>query len=325
MRAIVFNGAGGNEVVEVVTRPDPQPDGAEVLVAVSHAGINPADLQQRRGKYPPPPGAPSDIPGLEVAGTVVAVGPRVMQWQVGDRVFGLVGGGGLADRVLVHERCVAPIPDRLDDATAAAVPEAFMTAHDAIRTQASLTPGETLLVHGANGGVGSAAVAIGALTGAQVIATARSIPAGTNLGDPNRVTWISDDGFAATVADLTGGRGVDVIIELVGAVHFPGNLEVLAQRGRIVIVGVGAGAQSEISLGQLMRKRASLHGTVLRARSLEDKALVVRAFERELLPAFNRGEMTGIVDRVFDVEEVTNAFDYLEQPGKYGKVLLRFN
>lgn len=323
MRAVTFTGAGGNEVVDVVDRDDPTPGSEEVVVGVSHAGLNPADVQQRRGRYPAPPGAPDDIPGLEVAGRVVAVGDRVLRWRTGDRVLGLVGGGGLASRVAVHERCLAPVPDQLDDAGAAAVPEAFMTAHDAIRTQAGLTMGETLLVHGANGGVGDAAVQIGALTGARVLAVSRSIPAGAD-DHGGRVTWIADEGFAEAVIDATDGHGVDVVLELVGAPHFPGNLDVLAHQGRIVIVGVAAGARTELSLIDLMRKRASMRGTVLRARALEDKAQVVRAFERELLPGFTRGDLVPRIDRIFDVDDVTDAFDHLAAPGKYGKVLIRF-
>lgn len=323
MRAVVFTGAGGNEVVEVTERPDPIPVGEEVVVGVTHAGLNPADLQQRQGRYPAPAGAPTDVPGLEVAGQVVAVGERVLRWQIGDRVFGLVGGGGLADHVVVHERCLAPIPARLDAAEAAAVPEAFMTAHDAIRTQAGLTMGETLLVHGANGGVGDAAVQIGAVAGATVLAVSRSIPVDAS-DHGGRVQWIADDGFVDAVAAATAGRGVDVVLELVGAPHFPGNFEVLANQGRIVIVGVAAGTRTELSLMDLMRKRASMRGTVLRARSLEDKAVVVRAFERELLPGFVSGALAPRIDRTFDVGDVTQAFDHLAASGKHGKVLVRF-
>ena len=323
MRAVTFTGAGDNDVICLADRPDPEPVGEEVLVAVTYAGINPADLQQRKGRYPAPAGVPADIPGLEVAGEVIACGSRVLRWKVGDRVFGLVAGGGLANRVVVHERCLAPIPERLDDADAAAVPEVFLTAHDAIRSQADVTMGETLLVHGANGGVGGAALQIGAMAGARVIAVSRHRP--TGVGDAGRVTWIADDGFADQVLEATDGRGADVILEIVGAPHFPANFDALAMRGRIIVVGVAAGSRSDIPLGKLMQKRASIRGTVLRARSLEDKATVVRAFEREVLPALASGEMAPIIDRIFDVDEVAAAFDHLASQGKHGKVLVRFS
>ncbi len=265
MRCVVFTGVGGGEVVDLQERPDPEPGSGEVLVRVRYAGLNPADLQQRAGRYPAPAGAPQDIPGLEVAGVVEAVGSQVLGYRPGDRVFGLIAGGGLADRVAVHERCVTRVPDELSDIDAAAMPEAFITAHDAIRTRGRLAMGETLLVHGANGGVGTAALQIGVATGAQVFGVVRSEEAAAlvrELGaEPVQTTTFSDDVRA------------DVILELVGAPHFPANLTALNPRGRIVVVGVGAGSKVELDLGAMMGRRAELHGTVLRARSLEDKAL----------------------------------------------------
>jgi putative PIG3 family NAD(P)H quinone oxidoreductase len=321
MRAVVFNGDGGNEVVELVDRPDPPPGPEDVVVVARFVGLNPADLQQREGRYPAPPGAVPDVPGLEVSGSVTAVGERVTTWQVGDRVFGLVGGGGLADRVVVHERCVARVPKSVNDAEAAAVPEAFITAHDAVLTQAGLRPGETLLVHGASGAVGSAAVQIGLAAGARVLGVARSPEAAaavTELG----AEAVSDDGFATAVAAVTGGRGVDVILELVGAPHFPSNLEVLAMLGRIVVVGVGAGSAIELDLLGLMRRRASIRGTVLRARPLEGKAAAVRAFEREVVPMLADGRIRPRVDATFPAAKVHDAFDRLAE--RSGKVLLEF-
>src|SRR6266705_7136135 len=181
VRAIVFVGTGGREVMRVEERPDPVPGSEEVLVAARFAGINTADLAQRAGAYPAPPGAPQDIPGLEVAGTVIACGDAVRAWKEGDRVFGLVGGGGLADRVVVHERHVAAVPGRLTDQEAAAAPEIFITSHDAIRTQAGLRPGDVLLVNGANGGVGTAGVQVGVCSGARVLANARAEEARARL------------------------------------------------------------------------------------------------------------------------------------------------
>jgi NADPH2:quinone reductase len=323
MRAVVFTGAGGNEVIELVERPDPAPTGNEVRVRVRYAGLNPADAQQRDGIYPAPPGSPADIPGLEVSGVVEACGDAVTTWKPGDRVFGLVGGGGLADRVIVNERHLAPIPDALSDVDAAAVPEAYMTAHDAIRSQGELRMGETLLVHGAAGGVGSAAVQIGLAAGARVIGVVRSDSAYQAVKELGAEV-VHDATFAAEVAELTGGRGADLILELVGAPHFPANLEAVAVRGRIIIVGVGAGSEVQIPLLRLMQKRMRVQGTVLRARPIEQKADVVRAFEREVLPALASGRVRPVIDRVFPAEQVRSAFDRLEGTGKLGKVLLDF-
>ncbi|MBA2632053.1 MAG: zinc-binding dehydrogenase, partial [Chloroflexi bacterium] len=290
MRAVVFDGAGGNEVVQLVERPDPEPGPEDVVVAARFAGMNPADLHQRLGRYPAPPGAVADVPGLEVAGTVVAAGERVTAWGVGQRVFGLGAGGGLADRVLVHERCVTLVPERMSHAEAAATPEAFITAHDAVLTQAGLRPGETLLVHGASGAVGSAAVQIALAAGARVLGSVRSDDAAAVVVELGAEA-VRDEDLAAAVSAATDRRGADVILELVGAPHFPANLEVLAMYGRIVVVGVGAGATIQLDLLGLMRRRAVMRGTMLRARPLEDKADAVRAFEREVVPMLADGRV----------------------------------
>ena len=309
MIAVTFLGAGGPEVMSVGERPDPVPLPSEVLVRVTHAGLNPADLIQRAGNYPAPPGSPADIPGLEVAGTVIACGESVTTWRAGDRVFGLVGGGGLSDTVAVHERHVARIPDNLTDREAAAVPEAFITAHDAVFTRAGLAMGETLLVNGASGGVGTAAVQLGAATGARVLANSRShSDALVDLG--------------AEPCPLSEARGVDVVLELVGAANLPASLEALAVRGRIIVVGTGAGADAEISLRALMGRRASLMGTVLRARHMEEKAAAVQVFARSVVPQLASGRVRPVIDRVFPVAEAAAAFDHLAAPGKLGKVLL---
>ena len=309
MIAVTFLGAGGAEVMSVGERPDPVPLPSEVLVRVTHAGLNPADLIQRAGNYPAPPGSPADIPGLEVAGTVIACGESVTTWRAGDRVFGLVGGGGLSDTVAVHERHVARVPDNLTDREAAAVPEAFITAHDAVFTRAGLAMGETLLVNGASGGVGTAAVQLGAATGARVLANSRShSDALVDLG--------------AEPCPLSEARGVDVVLELVGAANLQASLEALAVRGRIIVVGTGAGADAEISLRALMGRRASLMGTVLRARHMEEKAAAVQVFARSVVPQLASGRVRPVIDRVFPVAEAAAAFDHLAAPGKLGKVLL---
>lgn len=320
MRAVTFAGAGGNEVVGVVERPDPVPAQHEVVVAARFAGVNWADVAQREGNYPPPPGAPQDIPGLEVAGEVGAVGAGVRAWRAGDRVFGLVGGGGLADRVVVHERHVAAIPANLADDIAAAVPEAYITAHDAVFTQCGLHLGETLLVNGANGAVGSAGARLGLAAGARVVANVRS-PESARLLQAEGALVVTPDSAAGGIAAL---GGADVVLELIGAPNLDFDFGVLAVRGRIVVVGVGAGEQAGISLRGLMAKRASLLGTVLRARPLEQKAAAVQAFAQSVIPLLAAGRALPEIDRVFPAAEAAEAFDHLAKPGKSGKILLDF-
>jgi NADPH2:quinone reductase len=312
MIAVTFHGAGGPEVMAVDERPDPVPQSSDVLVRATHAALNPADVAQRAGNYPAPPGSPADIPGLEVAGTVIACGEAVTAWRAGDRVFGLVGGGGLSDTVAVHERHVARIPDDLTDREAAAVPEAFITAHDAVFTRAGLALGETLLVNGASGGVGTAAVQLGVAAGARVLANTRS-----------HREALTDMGAEPCV--LSEARGVDVVLELVGAANLTGSLEALALRGRIIVVGTGAGADAELSLRALMGRRASVMGTVLRARSMEEKAAAVQAFARSVVPHLAAGRARPVIDRVFPVAEAAAAFEHLSAPGKLGKVLLEMS
>ena len=301
-------------------RPDPAPGSNEVVVAADFAGINTADLAQRAGRYPAPPGAPQDVPGLEVAGRVVACGEQVLAWEAGDRVFGLVGGGGLADRVVVHERHAVAVPERLDDEEAAAVPEAFITAHDAIVSQAGLRAGDVLLVTGANGGVGTAAVQIGVLAGARVFASVRSEEAGGRLADLGAEVVAPGD----AVERVRSAGGADVVLELVGSPNLAGDLDALATKGRIVIVGTGAGDEAPLSLRALMGRRGRILGTVLRARPLEQKATAVQAFGHEIVPFLADGRAHGIVDRVFPAEQVDDAFEYMARPGKFGKVLLGF-
>ena len=319
MRAIVFTGTGGREVMRLEERPDPLPGDHELLVAGRFTGINSADLAQRAGSYPAPPGAPQDVPGLEVAGEVVAAGAAVLGYSAGDRVFGLVGGGGLADRVVVHERHVARVPDELTDEEAAAVPEAFVTAHDALVTRGGLGLGEVLLVTGANGGVGTAALQIGLVTGARVFASARSQHEGLSALGAEPVA--PED----AVAGAQAAGGADVVLELVGAPNLPADLDALAPKGRIVVVGTGAGAQAELALGKLMGKRAAIHGTVLRARPLEEKAAAVQRFAHEVVPHLASGRMRAVIDRVFPADDAADAFDHMASSGKLGKVLLAFS
>jgi NADPH:quinone reductase len=321
MRAVTFAGTGGNEVVTLADRPDPVPAADEVVVAARFAGVNWADVAQRQGSYPAPPGSPHDIPGLEVAGTVIATGEAVRAWRIGDRVFGIVGGGGLADRVAVHERHLAAIPDGLADDAAAAVPEAYITSHDAVFSQGGLRLGEVLLVTGANGAVGSAGVRLGLVAGARVVACVRSTDSARALANEGAMVVTGDQ-----AADrLLALGGADVVLELVGAPYLDLDLSALAAKGRIVIVGTGGGADAAMSLRALMGKRASLRGTVLRARPLEEKAAAVQAFARSVVPILAVGRALPTIDRVFPAAQAAAAFDYLATPGKSGKVLLEFD
>ena len=319
MRAIVFTGSGGSEVVAFLERPDPVPAGGEVLVAVRHAGLNPADLGQRAGRYPAPVGSPPDVPGLEVAGTVISIGPTAHRFAIGDRVFGIVGGGGLADRVVAHEMHLAPVPERLGEMEAAAVPEVFVTAHDAL-SQAGLRPGELLVVNGANGGVGTAAVQIASVSGARVLATVRDEPLREAVSELGATVIAPDDLVERAIAC----GGADVVLELVGAPNLGPDLAALAVKGRIVVVGTGAGTEATLSLRALMGRRARLIGTGLRSRPLEEKAAAVQSFAREVVPHLATGRIVPLIDRVFPASEASAAYDRLEERGKLGKVLLDF-
>jgi NADPH:quinone reductase len=311
MRAVtVKDGA-----VAVTEHPDPSPQAGEILVRVRAAGLNGADIMQMRGRYPAPPDSPADIPGLEFAGEVAEVGAGVLRFEPGDRVMGVVGGGGQAELIAVHERLVMPIPDELDWEAAGGVPEVFTTAHDALFSQARLTAGERLLVHGAAGGVGTAAVQLGHLAGARVTGSVR------NEESRARIAAL---GVNAIAPEDEHDLHYDVILELVGAPNMPQNIEALASRGRIVVIGVGAGAKAEVNLLGLMGKRGSIHASTLRARSLEDKATAARRVERFVLPGFASGDLMVPVCKTFALDDASAAYDYFQQPGKFGKVVITF-
>jgi NADPH:quinone reductase-like Zn-dependent oxidoreductase len=276
---------------------------------------NGADILQRGGGYPAPPGSPPDIPGLEFAGEVVGVGPQVRRFAEGDRVMAVVGGGGQAELALVHERAAMRVPDALDWPLAGGVPEVFVTAHDAIFTQARLRPGEHLLVHGAAGGVGTAAVQMGRAAGARVTATVRREelrPQVERLG----ARAVPPEGFAEH-------GPYDVILELVGAGNLAENLQSLATGGRIAVIGVGgSGPRAEMNLLALMQKRARIHGSTLRPRPLEEKALASRLVEKEVLPLFESGAITVPVAATYPLDEAAAAYERFEAGGKLGKIVL---
>ena len=310
MRAVIV--ADGKLRVE--ERPDPVPGKGEVLVAVHAAGINGADMHQRKGRYPAPPGSPQDIPGLELAGEVVELGEGALRFEKGDRVMAVVGGGGQAELAVVHERAAMPVPDALDWPEAGGVPEVFTTAHDAIFTQGGLEPGEKLLVHGAAGGVGTAAVQLGRAAGARVVATVRNE---TSRGEVEKLgaTAIAPEGFEEH-------GPFDVVLELVGAPNFERNLNSLATGGRIVIIGIGAGAKAELNFGVLMGKRGRVTGSTLRPRPLEEKAAAMRLVERHVLPLLDSGAVRVPVAETFPLERAEEAYDSFEAGGKFGKIVL---
>lgn len=323
MHAIVIGRPGGPEVLERRQVETPEPGPGQIRVKVQAAGVNRADLLQRRGHYPAPPGWPEEIPGLEYAGMVDRVGSAVHDWQPGDRVMGLVGGGGYAEYVVVHEREAIAMPAALSFVEAAAVPEVFITAHDALFTRLGLRPGETLLIHAVGSGVGTAALQIAKATGAFVYGTSRTdwkLDRAVNLGLDVPIDTSSDD-FAERVQQHTAG-GVDAILELVGAPYLSANLRCLASMGRIVIVGLTGGRETELDLGTVLRKRAQIIGTALRSRPLEEKVVATRAFAREVAPLIADGRVTPVVDEVFPLEEAAEAHRHMEANANFGKIIL---
>jgi putative PIG3 family NAD(P)H quinone oxidoreductase len=303
----------GKLVVE--ERPDPEPARGELLVRVRAAGLNSADLLQVKGHYPAPPGFPPDIPGLELAGEVVALGPDAGRFEVGDRVMSVLGGGAQAELAVVHERTAMPVPEALDWPSAGGLPEVFTTVHDAIFTQAELRCGEHLLVHGAAGGVGTAAVQLGREVGARVTATVRREELRVEV-ERLGATAIAPDGF--------GEHGpYDVVLELVGASNLEENLKSLATGGRISVIGVGGtGPVGEINLLALMGKRARIHGSTLRARPLEEKAIAMRLVEKEVLPLFEQGRLSVPVAETFPLDDAEQAYERFQAGGNLGKLVL---
>jgi len=300
--------------IAVEEHPDPVPGNSDLLVRVRGAGLNGADVLQLKGRYPPPAGAPQDIPGLELAGEVVACGPGVQRFEVGDRVMSILAGGGQAELAVVHERTAMPVPEELDWEAAGCVPEVFTTAHDALFTQAGLRTGERLLVHGAAGGVGTAAVQLGQMAGARVTATVRNPDLRKRI-DALDVHAIDPEGFEEC-------GPFDVVLELVGGPNMPGNLAALATGGRIAVIGIGAGAKTELNLGILMAKRATIHASTLRARPLEEKAATARCVERSVLPGFVSGDLSVPVCATYPLEAVADAYEHFQAGGKLGKIVL---
>ena len=332
MKAVVITSYGGVEGIglqEVESPPAPTAD--RVRVRVHATGLNRADILQRRGHYPAPPGYPQNIPGMEFAGEVESIGDAVRAWKVGDRVFGIIGGGAQAEFVVVPESNLAPIPAVLDWVQAGAMPEVFITAHDALFTRAGLHMSERVLIHAAASGVGTAAIQLGHASGATVYGTSRTADKlerirELNLGlDASVAVGNTPAKFVEAVQDWTAGVGVDVILDLVGGNYFSANLDALASRGRFICVGTMAGAKSEIDLGLLLRKRVTIIGTMLRGRSIEEKAEATRLFASSVLSLVSRGAIRPVIDHVYPVDEIRDAHERMESNATFGKIVLTFS
>ena len=317
MKALVITRPGGPEVLDVVERAKPQPIGDEILVRVLAAGVNRADLLQREGHYPAPPGAPQDIPGLEYSGVVEAIGPDVRSRAIGQRVFGLVGGGAQAEYLVTHEQLAMLVPDGVADLDAGAIPEAYITAHDALYTQGALATGERVLIHAVGSGVGIAALQLAKARNCFVYGTSRTsdkLEKAKALGldvaiDPTNTP------FEETANDI------DVVIDFIGAPYFEQNLKALRMRGRLIVVSTFGGANASLPLRTLMSKRLRINGTMLRARPIEEKRQATRAFERDVVPLLANGSMRVPIDDVFRIEDAAAAHRRIAEDRNFGKVV----
>jgi putative PIG3 family NAD(P)H quinone oxidoreductase len=323
VHAVVITTPGGPEVLSLEEVPDPVPGEGEVLVEVTAAGVNPADVMQRQGFYPPPPGA-SAYPGLECSGRITRVGPGVSGWRAGDSVCALMAGGGYAELVAVPAGQLLPIPAGVSLADAAALPEVACTVHASVFGQAALVPGEILLVHGGAGGIGTMAIQLAKARGAIVACTAGSpakLARCRELGADLAISYRDDD-FVAAIKDFTGGRGADVVLDIVGAPYLARNIEALAISGRLLQISVRDGAQAEVNLGVLMRKRITIYASTLRARPVAEKTVIVGAVRDQVWPLVAEGRVVPVIERTLPLAEAAQAHRLIEDGGHVGKVLL---
>jgi putative PIG3 family NAD(P)H quinone oxidoreductase len=326
MKAVVITKPGGPEVLRLEDRPTPEPGIGQIRVRVRTSALNRADLMQREGNYPVPAGVPADISGMEYAGEVDALGEAATLWKVGDRVMGLVGGGGHAEWLCVHEREAIPVPRSISWEDAGAIPEAFLTGYDALFNRLELKLGETLLIHAVGSGVGTATLQIARAAGATVIGTARSagkLERAKELG-LNVAVDASVGDWADGVENAVGKEKVHAVVDLVGGKYLEGNLRVLALRGRMVVVGLTAGSTAHFNMGLLLRKRLTMVGTVLRARPLEEKIALARVFAAHAIPLFEGGLLKPVIDRVMPFAEIRAAHELMESNGTFGKIVLRW-
>jgi putative PIG3 family NAD(P)H quinone oxidoreductase len=323
MRAVVITEPGEPEVMRWLEVPDPVPGPGDVLIEVAASGVNRADLMQREGFYPPPPGAPP-YPGLECSGRVLAVGEDVTAWRPGDEVCALLSGGGYAEQVVVPAGQLLPVPDKVDVVHAAAFPETVCTVYSNLFEVAGLSSGETLLVHGGSSGIGTTAIQLGKAFGARVACTAGSpekLARCRELGADVAINYREED-FVAAVKDATGGAGADVILDIMGASYLERNLNALATSGRLVIIGRQGGSKAEINLGVLQGKRASLYATTLRARPAAEKAAVVAGVREHIWPLINAGQVAAIIDRALPMSQAPQAHRAMAASEHIGKILL---
>ena len=327
MKAVIITRPGGPEVLEIQERPKPEPGVGQIRVRVRASALNRADVMQRAGNYPVPPGVSAEMSGMEYSGEVDALGASATLWKIGDRVMGIVAAGGHAEYLCVHEREAMPVPKGLTWEDAAAIPEVFLTAYDALFNRLDLRAGETLLIHAVGSGVGTAALQIARAAGARVVGTARTagkLERAKQLGldvaiDASRGDW------AAQVEAAIGAERVHALLDLVGGNYLEGNLRVLALRGRIVVVGLTAGATAQFNMGTLLRKRLVIAGTTLRARPLEEKIALAREFSERIVPLFDASRLKPIIDRVFPFTEIRDAHELMESNETFGKIVLRWD
>lgn len=323
MIAVEIAGPGGPEMLRSVERPVPAPGEADVLIRVEAAGVNRPDVMQRLGKYPPPPGA-SDIPGLEVAGTIAALGPAVTRWRAGDRVCALVAGGGYAQFCAAPEPQCLPIPGSLTATAAAAVPETFFTVWTNLFQRAGLNQGEHVLVHGGTSGIGTTAIQLARALGAVVYATAGSpdkCDACVRLGAAVAINYRTQD-FVAIIRERTGGRGVDVILDIIGGDYLQRNVDCLALNGRLVQIGLIGGARAQINLTTILQRRLTVTGSTLRARTVEEKGAIAREVEAHVWPLLASGAVAPVIDRVFPLARAADAHRAIEAGDHIGKIVL---
>jgi putative PIG3 family NAD(P)H quinone oxidoreductase len=323
MRAVVIDHPGGPEVLTLREVPDLAPGPDEVVLATTAAGVNRADLMQRQGFYPPPPGAPQ-YPGLECSGTVTAVGSAVAGWQPGDLVCALLAGGGYAEQVAVPAGQLLPVPAGLGLLEAAALPEAACTVYSNIVMYAGLATGETLLVHGGASGIGTLAIQLGHALGARVVCTAgtaEKLARCRELGADHAINYRDED-FVTAVLGFTGGHGADVILDIIGAAYLQRNVTALAPGGRLVVIGLQGGGTGELDLAQLLRKRATVHASTLRSRPLAEKAAIVSSVQAEVWPLVSSGQVRPVIETTLPLTEAAQAHRLMEASGHIGKILL---
>jgi putative PIG3 family NAD(P)H quinone oxidoreductase len=322
MRAVLITKPGKPDVLEIQQAETPEPLGEQVRVRVRAAGLNRADLHQVAGNYPAPAGVPSNIPGMEFAGVVDAVGPLVRQWKRGQRVMGIVGGGAQAEYIVAHEGMLVEIPENLDFVQAASVPEVFLTAHDALFTQARLQMGERILIHAAGSGVGTAAIQLAHAAGATVYGTSRTPDKLERAKPLGLETGLAAENFAEEIKQITQGVGVHVIIDFIGAAYMEQNLDAIAPWGRIVYLATMGGVQANINLGIVMSKRVQIRGCTLRTRTLEEKLAVTRLFATHVVPLLASGRIKPIVEQVYPLREVVAAYNTMSENKNFGKLII---